>query len=205
MTYRERILEAMIASCASNTYAATTVGDVVSRAKISRTTFYKHFTDKRDCFDAAVRLCLEELEEVAAEAHDRSDSPSDAARQAATAILRHLTAHPEVAQMLSGDAIVVDRAVIESWRATSVIPALEGLWRSGEPGPETHSDPRIAIAQAQLLILNEIAAGKADRLEGLLPEIVYLTVVPFGGHDQAVVQSQIAERERQGGVELACG
>jgi AcrR family transcriptional regulator len=188
---RQRILDAMIESCASKTYAAATIGDIVSRARISRTTFYKHFADKRACFDAAVRRCFEELEGVASEAHEPSDPPSEAARQAATAILLHLGERPQVAQLLSGDAISVDRALVESWRA-AIIPALEGLWRDGGAVPEMHTDPRIAFAQAQLLIFNEILAGRAGGLNGLLPEIVYLAVVPFGGHDQAVAQSRLA-------------
>jgi AcrR family transcriptional regulator len=195
---RQRILDAMIETCASNTYAATTIGDIVARARISRTTFYKHFTDKRTCFDAAVGRCFKELEGVASAAHEPSDAPSDAARQAATAILLHLSERPHVAQLLSGDAISVDRSLVESWRG-AVVPALEGLWSDGGPNPETHADPRIAFAQAQLLIFKEIVAGRSGRLDGLLPEIVYLAVVPFGGHEQAVAQSRLAVEIGEGG------
>ena len=46
---RQRILDAMIDSCAEKTYAATTITDIVARAHISRTTFYKHYEDKRAC------------------------------------------------------------------------------------------------------------------------------------------------------------
>ena len=53
---RQRIIEAMIDSCAEKTYAATTITDIVSRARISRTTFYKRFGDKRACFDGDRRL-----------------------------------------------------------------------------------------------------------------------------------------------------
>lgn len=34
-------------------FIATTVSDIISRAKVSRTTFYQLFTDKLDCFLAA--------------------------------------------------------------------------------------------------------------------------------------------------------
>jgi AcrR family transcriptional regulator len=194
MPQRQRILRAMVESCASRTYAGTTVGDVVSRARISRSTFYKHFADKRACFEAAVGLCLEELEAAAAATRRPGDPPSDAARRAATAILRHLSEQPEAACLLSGDAISVDQALVERWRSAAV-PALEGLWADAGAPPRPHADPRIALAQAQLLILNEIAAGRAERLEDLLAEIVYLAVVPFGGHEQAVAQARLAAGE----------
>src|SRR6185369_115661 len=66
---RRRIVDAMIDSCAEKTYAATTITDIVARAHISRTTFYKQFDDKRECFDAAIACCIGELQGVAATAH----------------------------------------------------------------------------------------------------------------------------------------
>jgi AcrR family transcriptional regulator len=50
---RTRLLTGMLEVVAENGYAAATVGAVLSRAHISRQTFYEHFTDKQDCFLAA--------------------------------------------------------------------------------------------------------------------------------------------------------
>lgn len=189
---RRRILEAIIASCAEKTYAATTITDIVAGAHISRTTFYKHFADKRACFDAAIDHCVEELRGVAASAHSPADPPGVATRKAATVVLDALAAQPGLAQMLTGDAIAVDPRVIERYRKAT-IPALEALWGEEEAGSAAHTDPRLAFGQAQVLILNQIATGKTDRLAELLPKIVYLAVSPFGGHDEAILQSRIAK------------
>ena len=62
---RRRIIVAMIASCAEKSYPATTISDIVGRASISRTTFYKRFSGKRDCFDAAIEACIDKIREVA--------------------------------------------------------------------------------------------------------------------------------------------
>lgn len=190
---RQRILDAMIESCAEKTYAATTISDIVSRAHISRTTFYKHFEDKRACFDAAIDFCIAELQGVAAASHSPDDTPGEAARMAATAVVEALAARPGLAQMLAGDAMAVDPIVIERYRRATV-PALEALW-GGDGQAQAHTDPRLAFGQAQVLILNQIATGKPDRLPELLPEIVYLTVSPFGGHDEALRQSRLAKHE----------
>jgi AcrR family transcriptional regulator len=196
---RKRILDAIIGSCAEKTYAATTITDIVGRARISRTTFYKHFDDKRACFDMAIEYCIEQLEEAAAASHSLEDAPPDAARKAAAAVLQALAAQPGLAQLLTGDAIAVEPKVIECYRKAT-IPALEGLWsRAGEP-VKAHTNPRVAFGQAQVLILNQIATGKADRLPELLPEIVYLAVSPFGGHEEAIKQSRIAEEVPVGGA-----
>jgi AcrR family transcriptional regulator len=190
---RQRILDAIVESCAEKTYAATTITDIVARARISRTTFYKHFDDKRKCFDAALDYCLTELQGAAASAHSPTDPPGDAARKGAAAVLEALAARPGLAQLLTGDALAVDPMVIERYRRLT-IPALRALWgRDGDgENADTHTDPRLAFGQAQVLILNQIATGNADRLPDLLPEIVYLTVSPFEGHEEAIRQSRLA-------------
>ena len=193
-TQRERIIDAIVESCAEKTYAATTISDIVSRARISRTTFYKHFPDKRACFDAAVEHCLAQLREAAAAAHSPPDRPGDATRKAAGAVLDALAARPGLAQLLSGDAIAVDPAVVERYRRAT-IPALEELWAADGNGASPHTDPRLAFGQVQVLLLNQIATGKSDRLPELLPELVYLSVSPFGGHEEALRQSQLAGDE----------
>jgi len=200
-TQRQRIVDAIVESCAEKTYAATTITDIVARARISRTTFYKQFDDKRACFDAAVDYCLEELRRVAAEAHSPSDSPAEASRKAATAVVVALTERPGFAQLLTGDAIAVDPKAIERYRKAT-IPALEALWSNNGGAPDTHTDPRLAFGQVQVLILNQIATGKADRLPELLPEIVYLAVSPFAGHEEAINQSRfVKEFELSGAAE----
>lgn len=195
---RQRIVDAMIESCAEKTYAATTISDIVSGAHISRTTFYKHFEDKRACFRGAIDFCVGELQGVAAAAHSPADTPGDAARMAATAVVEALAERPGLAQLLTGDAMAVEPSVIERYRKAT-LPALEALW-GGDGAAEAHTDPRLAFGQAQVLILNQIATGKADRLTEVLPEIVYLTVSPFGGHEEALRQSKLAEKAQIGGA-----
>jgi AcrR family transcriptional regulator len=196
---RRRIIDAMIDSCAEKTYAATTITDIVAKARISRTTFYKQFDDKRACFDAAIGHCIEQLQEVAASAQDQDDPPDDAVRKAATAVIDALAERPGLAQLLTGDAIAVEPRVIECYRKAT-IPGLEALWSRRDGSAQAHSDPRLAFGKAQVLILNQIAIGAADRLPELLPEIVYLAVTPFGGHEAALHQSRLANQSAPSGV-----
>ncbi|HXR59801.1 MAG TPA: hypothetical protein VN732_00570, partial [Solirubrobacterales bacterium] len=115
-----------------------------------------------------------------------------AVRQATAAVLEAMAARPGAAQVLTGDAIAVDPLVIERYRRAT-LPAIERLWsQNGQPA-RAHTDPRLAFGQAQVLILNQISTGKADRLPELLPELVYLAVNPYGGHEEALEQSRLAE------------
>ncbi|MFT3863553.1 MAG: TetR/AcrR family transcriptional regulator [Solirubrobacterales bacterium] len=191
---RRRILDAMVACCAEKTFAATTIADLVSRAAVSRTTFYKLFTDKRDCFDAAVTQCTDRLARTLMVAAQGYDSPAEATRRAAAAGLELLAAEPGLALVLSGDVVGVDPDRVDRY-AGLMVPALEGLWAEAGQPPRKHSSPGLAFGRAQLLVFHEVAAGRAAGLPALLPDVVYLAIVPFAGHDEALAQARLAEAE----------
>jgi AcrR family transcriptional regulator len=188
---RQRIIDAMIESCAEKTYAATTIADIVKHASISRTTFYKRFPNKRACFDGALDACLEALRTTAADSHDPSDPPVEALRKAAAATLDLMASKPALAQLVMGDALTVEPAIIDRYREL-VIPAVEGLWSGNGNGHEPlHTDPYLAFGRAQVLIFNQIACGRTEQLRALLPEIVYITLLPLAGHEEAARQAQL--------------
>lgn len=191
---RRRIIDAMVSSCADKSYPATTISDIVSRASISRTTFYKRFSGKRDCFDAAIEACIEEIREVAGASSSGWDSPPEAVRKTTGALLELMASRPALAQVLTGDAVWVDPSIADRYREL-LIPALECLLldASGK-GKRKHSSPGLAFGRAQLLIFNEVAAGRSEQLRSLHPEIVYLSLAPFIGHEEALEQSRLAEQ-----------
>lgn len=182
----------MIESCAKKTYAGTTISDIVARASISRTTFYKHYADKRACFEAAVDAAVEEIREVARAAHTTADPPGVAVPKATIAILERMAAKPALAQFLAADAPMVEPAVVDRYRRL-LIPAVAALWDAPEEPLGPHLDPRLAFGRAQLLIFNQIATGRSAQLPELLPEIAYLGVAPFAGHDEALEQVRLIE------------
>jgi AcrR family transcriptional regulator len=191
LSQRQRIVDAMIACCAEKSYAATTIADIVSQASISRTTFYKRFAGKRECFDAALDSCIEELRTAAVGARSADDSPPEAVRKAAAATLELMAAKPDLAQLVMGEAVAVEPAVIERYRKL-LLPALEGLWEAGGEPSGSHTDPQLAFGRAQVLIYNEIIAGRAADLPRLLPEIAYTAILPFAGHEKALAQARLA-------------
>jgi AcrR family transcriptional regulator len=189
----------MVASCAEKTYAGTTIADVVSGAAVSRTTFYKLFNDKRDCFDAAVTQCIDRIAATVAAAAAGPDSPAEATRRGAAAMLELLAAEPALALVLSGDVVGLDPGLVEHYSAFAV-PPLEAIWgRAGAGGsPPKHLSPGLAFGRAQLLVFHEVAAGRPERLPGLVPDIVYLAIAPFAGHDEALRQARLADTEARG-------
>jgi hypothetical protein len=188
---RQRIIDAMIDSCAEKTYARRRR----HRHRRPGPHLPQHLLQAVRRQARLLRRRGQPLHRAAPGGSRlrpvEEEEPADAVRKATTAVIEALAERPGLAQLLTGDAIAVEPQVIECYRKAT-IPALEALWARSEGSAKAHSDPRLAFGKAQVLILNQIAIGEADRLPELLPEIVYLAVSPFGGHEAALRQSQLA-------------
>src|SRR5256885_3531334 len=91
---RERMLDAIVQAVADKGYSGTTVGDVVSRAGVSRKTFYEHFADKEDCFLAACTYVADTLYDAVARTIDAARTPSERLELLVRTYLRSLRASP---------------------------------------------------------------------------------------------------------------
>jgi AcrR family transcriptional regulator len=58
---RERMLAGMVGAVSQHGYVRTSVNDVISRAGVSRETFYEQFGNKEECFLAAFDDAVEKL------------------------------------------------------------------------------------------------------------------------------------------------
>jgi AcrR family transcriptional regulator len=69
------MLEACCSAVAEKGYAHFTVADVVAGSGVSRETFYEHFSDKDDCFQAAYQLATDAVVEAMTMADPGDDAP----------------------------------------------------------------------------------------------------------------------------------
>jgi AcrR family transcriptional regulator len=189
---RQRILKAMAKSCAEKAYSTTTIADIVARASISRGTFYKHFANKQECFYATADAFLVELQGAAAIAYARSEDalPIDAVRDVIAAVLERLAAQPDQAKLLLVEAPIVDPEIVRRYR-NFVIDVLEKQLRSGGVVGDAQANPEIAFGRAKVLIADYVAAGQVEQLPSLLPELVYIALLPYAGQETALAQAQI--------------
>ena len=188
---RKRILEAMAKSCAEKTYSATTIADIVGCASISRGTFYKHFANKQECFYATADTFLVDLQGIAAVAYARSEDvlPVDAVRNVIAAVLQGLAARPKQTKMLLVEAPIVDPEIVRRYRSF-VIGALEKQLQGEGIAADAQANPEIAFGRAKVLIAGYVAAGRVKQLPTLLPELVYIALLPYAGQDTALAQAQ---------------
>lgn len=188
---RQRILAAMAESCAEKTYSATTIADIVGCASISRGTFYKHFTDKEDCFYATADTFLGDLQGAATVAHAKSDdaSPVDVVRDVIAAVLDGLATNPAQTKMLLVEAPIVDPEIVRRYRSFAM-RALETQLQAGGVVGDAQANPEIAFGRAKVLITNYVAAGRVEQLPKLLPELVYIALLPYAGQETALAQAR---------------
>lgn len=194
---RERILVSMAESCAKKGYGATTIADVCEPAGVSRATFYELFKDKEDCFHAAMELSLADAMGRIVAVYSPDKPWATMVRDAAAAFLDLLASRPTFARMALVEAPSASERAFELYASGKRV--LQSLLDRGRDDPvEEPSIPssagRAALAAAESLVVGQILAGNAERLPELLPDVVYITTVPYLGQDEALRQSRQAEK-----------
>lgn len=93
---KDRLLQAMAAAIVEKGFATTVVADVVRIARVSRRTFYEHFTDRSDCFlelcDRSTRTGWQIVEEAA----DLTLPWQEQTSRAVDAYVEFMTAEPAI-------------------------------------------------------------------------------------------------------------
>jgi AcrR family transcriptional regulator len=195
---RERLLTAIARSCAEKGYGATTIADVCTAAGVSRATFYELFKDKEDCFHAAMELSLADAMGTIVVVYSPDKPWATMVRDAAAAFLELLARRPSFARMALIEAPSSGERAFQLYASGKRV--LQSLLERGRDDPvEEESIPssaaRAALSAAESLIVGQILAGNTERLPELLPDIVYITTVPYLGQEEALRQSRQAERE----------
>jgi AcrR family transcriptional regulator len=193
---RERILVAIAESCAEKGYGATTIADICEPAGVSRATFYELFKDKEDCFHAAMELSLADAMGRIVEVYSPDKPWATMVRDAAAVFLDLLASRPAFARMALVEAPSASERAFELYASGKRV--MQTLLDRGRADPvEERGIPssagRAALAAAESLVVGQILAGNAERLRELLPDVVYITTVPYLGQEEALRQSREAE------------
>lgn len=185
---RERLLEAAVRVVAAKGYGATTVGDLTREAGVSRTTFYELFEDKEACFLAAYDNAVDALLRRVVAAYETAERWPEQMHAGLAALLEALAAEPELARLALVDVGAAGPVAQRRFRAA--VQRLTPLFEEGRdfaPGGRNlpANTSRMAIGGVTGLIADELAAGHAKRLPGLLSDALFATLVPYIGPDAA--------------------
>lgn len=184
---RLRLLEAMAEALAEHGYAAVTTTQVSERASVSTSTFYKHFGNLWDCVLAAYVASADRLCARIEAACSTTEPPLSRLAAGIEAGLGFLAEEPAAAQLLcapaplEASAVAAARRLLISRLAAMLRrgrqPAGEGDGTGGgaEPSaPEPRGLDERLIDASLAFVCSRIAAGEADRLTDLAPELTAL-------------------------------
>lgn len=182
------VREAMLLTVGERGYANTTVREVAERARITQERFHRRFGSKEACFAVAYEGAADRLAGELLHACDGAAGWRDAFEAALARLLRFVAEEPVTAKAL---LLEVRAARGEAWvkhqeLSKRLAAALDGA--RGEPGARPSVTPMttgfVAGAIEESLCI-EIAAGRAEAVERLLPDLTRLAFLQLFGEDDS--------------------
>src|ERR1041385_2735390 len=110
---RSRMLAAALEAVEEGGYGRMTVAQVISRAKVSRKTFYDVFADREDCFLAALEQSVSQMGKLVRESYERESNWRDGIRAGLAELLVFLDEEPALARLCLVEALGAGPRVLE--------------------------------------------------------------------------------------------
>jgi AcrR family transcriptional regulator len=180
---RGRLLDAMAQAVAEHGYGNTTIAHVVSRAGVSRKTFYDHFADKSDCFlamyDTGIGFLLQRVSDTIEDQND----PHSRLVVGLQAVLSILSAEPAFCRAIivevhaAGPEALARRRAVISVFADRYIDANRQARENGAKIAELSWDTALAVVGGILdLISTRVEADRTETLPELADELTAFAV-----------------------------
>lgn len=180
---RRRILLAALDVFSERGFAATTVKDLIGRARVSRSTYYEVFDDKGACFAA---LHEDLLAWLSAEVTAAVDGPAEWSAKVRAGVVRTvglLAAEPRIAAICAVEAPASSEPKVRLRHEQLVEELCRGLragrarCRRGEDLPEV-LEPAL-VCGAIYMIGRSVAQGEGRAARDLGPELAELMLIPY--------------------------
>jgi AcrR family transcriptional regulator len=193
-TRRDLILAAMVRVVGRKGYKDTSVADVIEEAGVSRTTFYKHFDDKHDCFLAAYERMVDQVFATIVAECDGERSWASRVRRGLETLIEIFSLEPELAR-----TAVVEVAAAGADARKLHWDAMNRFKGYLEAGRELEHDKELpeqisvmAVGAVAGLIFDELVAGRAEQLPELMPDLLFAMLVPYLGPGAAAEEMRRA-------------
>ncbi len=180
---RGRMLAAAVDAVDEVGYAGMTVAQVISRARVSRKTFYDVFADREDCFLAAFDQALEQGRELLRDAYSSESSWSEGVRAALTRLLAAMDEEPALARLVVVEALAAGERVLE--RRAEAFAELAGAVDRARSEPDALDPPQVTaegVVGAVFAVLHSrvLESSESSLLE-LLGPLMSMIVLPYLG------------------------
>lgn len=172
---RERLVRAMAEAMAERGYAATSVADILIRARVSRETFYELFASKEDCFMSAFDEAYGHILAATVPVDDDGSLPPiDRFSKVLGDYLDALAADPTTARVFlievyaAGPRALERRLALQRGLVDAVAAAI------GASGDEEHFAVEALLAAIVSMVTARLAVGDIAGLRELHEPIVTL-------------------------------
>jgi AcrR family transcriptional regulator len=187
---RGRLICAVADCVAAKGYPATTVGDIVSLAGVSRKAFYEHFQDKEACFLASYDTGADAIYEAMVESIDGLTDWSSILDSVLTTWLEFLDADLAFTRAYLIEFWGAGGAARERWmarrdRLTGLLRALHEYIRELDPSVVPASDTLLAAVEggANRVVISHVLAGEEAPLISLKPELLAFIRTTLATHE----------------------
>lgn len=169
-------------------FEGTSVRTVLDRTGLYRQAFYDSFADKEDCYLQAYDVALKRVEAGIRAAASSEEDWLGELRAGLGALLDFFDAEPDVGRALiievhpAGPAALAKRA--EAMRRACAFLDQARIAADGavEPPPIA---PEAIASGVHMVIHSRLAAGEREGFRQLLPQFMYIAVLPYFGAEAA--------------------
>jgi AcrR family transcriptional regulator len=183
---RERILQGMLRAVGTHGYERTTVQDAIAESGAYRQAFYDSFSDKEDCYLQALDAGSAWVELAMRDAAIGQTTWRAQLRGALSGLLRFLDEEPAVGRALLVEVHAAgSRAVAKRTEALTRASLMVDLARQEGDDSAPAISAEAVVAGILAVLHSRLAANQASGYRRLLPELMYLAVLPFYGADAA--------------------
>jgi AcrR family transcriptional regulator len=178
----------MLEAVGADGYENTSVRSVLDRCGLYRQAFYDDFRDKEDCYLQAYDAGLGQLEAMIRTAAAGASDWHGEVRAGLATLLDFLDAEPDIGRALivevhpAGEAALAKRDAA-MWRAREVIDRGRAEVSGGPEPPAIAAEA--AASGIHAVIHSRLAAGSSSGFRQLLPEFMYVLVLPYFGPEAA--------------------
>jgi AcrR family transcriptional regulator len=184
----------MLQAVGTRGYERTSVEDAIGEADLYRQAFYDFFEDKEDCFLQAIDAGCVWMELAMRRAADGQTTWRGQLRGALTGLLEFLDQKPALGRALLVEVHAAGpRAVEKRTEAMERAAALVDLAREESDGAAPAISAEAVVAGILAVLHTRLLGERPTDFTRLLPELMYLAVLPFFGPDVATAEMQPEE------------
>lgn len=184
-TPAERIARAVAVVMAEKGYRAMSTDDIAAKAAISLSTFYAHFSDKRDAVIATLEMSGAQMMASAVPAARRADDWQEGVRAMYEAMCAYFVAEPEMAVLATVGVYGAGPQALA--RRDRVIDSLTEMMAPAfaENPAAPAASAEAAAAAVYSLMREQVRKRGPQALTAVVPLATYITLVGFVGPERA--------------------